>query len=85
MNSAKGFVIGAGSLSFAGNWKKNGGFPPNGYGVIAATIALVFLVSFTESTPLERPTKYLAGLMLLAAAIRYVPGLATNKKKVNHG
>lgn len=85
MNSSTGFIIGAGALSYAGNFKEAGGPPPNGVTVVAATIVLVFLASMTQKTPLDRPVKYMAGLMLLAAAIRYIPGLATNRKKKSNG
>lgn len=81
MNAAEGFIIGAGGLAFAGSFKEAQGFPPNGYSVVAATVALVFLASLTGGSVIGKPVKYAAGLMFLAAAIRYVPGLATNNQK----
>ena len=83
MPNATGLVIAAGATSFAGNWKENGGFPENGYTIIAATVALTFFASFTSNTAIERPTKALAGLFLLAVVIRYVPGLMNVKKTKN--
>lgn len=83
MASAGGLLIGAGAVSFAGNFKEAGGFPDNGYGIIAATVALTFLASTVENTAVNKPAKALAALMLLAACYRYIPALT--KKKVHHG
>ena len=87
MASAEGMILGAGGLAFAGSFKQSGGFPPNGYAVIGGTVVLTFLASFAKDSPISGPVKGLAGLMLLAATIRYVPGLSTgyNKKGKKHG
>lgn len=81
MPSPSGLVIAAGTTAFIGNWKKEDGFPETGYTIIAATIALVFIASFTSGTAFEKPAKAAAGLMLLTAVIKYVPGLMTTKSK----
>ena len=81
MASADGLMLVAGGLAFAGNFKKEGGFPPNGYGIIAATAALSFLAATSKNSALEGPVKALAGLMLLAAIYAYIPGLMTNETK----
>ena len=70
--------MGAGALSFAGNMKLAGGFPDNGYNIVGGTIALVFMASFTKNTVIARPVKAFAGLVLLAAAMYYVPVLFGN-------
>ena len=80
MASAEGFVLGAGALAFAGSFKEAGGFPSNGYAVIAGTAALTFLAATTKGSVIASPVRALAMLMLLAAAIRYIPGLAPDKK-----
>lgn len=77
----KGYVMGAGSLALVGSFKEAGGFPSNGYAIIGATVALVFLVSLTGGTTIDRPVKALAGLMLLGAAYRYVPAFTTSATK----
>lgn len=76
MASAEGMVMASGALAFAGSFKEAGGFPSNGYSVIAGTAMLTFLASLTRNSPISQPVKALAVLMLLAAAIRYIPGLA---------
>jgi uncharacterized membrane protein YfcA len=89
MPNATGLVVAAGATSFAGNWKEAGGFPENGYLIVTATVALTFFAAFTSNTVLERPAKALAGLFLLAVALRYIPGLMktnkTHKKGKTHG
>lgn len=77
---ATSLVLAAGSLAFVGSFKEAGGFPSNGYAVIAGTTALTFVVSMTNNTSIEPAVKALAGLMVLAAAFRYIPGL-TNQSK----
>jgi len=74
-------ILGAGGLAFAGSFKESSGFPPNGYAIIAGTVVLTFLASFTSDGALDRPVKALAGLMLLVSAIKYVPGLSTGYAK----
>lgn len=79
--NAEGLVLGAGGLAFVGSFKEAGGFPSNGYAVISATAVLAFLASTSKGSPIEGPVKALAGLMLLAAVLRYVPGLSNVKTK----
>lgn len=79
MASAEGLLIGAGGLAFAGSFKDSGGFPENGYAIIGATVALVFLASTVSDTGLARPVKALAGLMLLVSAYRYIPAFTKGK------
>jgi hypothetical protein len=80
MPSPEGVVILAGGTAFVGAWKEENGFPEKGYVMISATIALVFLASFSKDSAFEGPVKALAGLMLLAAIYRYVPGLIKKGK-----
>lgn len=79
--NAKGAVVLSGGLALAGSFKKASGFPPNGYAVVGGTVALMFIVSLTDGTIVEGPVKAACMLMLLVAAIRYIPGLANTKKK----
>jgi hypothetical protein len=89
--NADGMLIGAGTLSFAGNMKLSGGFPENGYNIVGGTVALVFIASFTKDGYLAKPMKAFAFVCLLAAAMYYVPVLLptgetkSTKKKVQHG
>lgn len=80
MPKAESMVLGAGGIAFLGSFKEASGFPSNGYAVIAGTTALVFLAVTTRGTALEGPAKAMAGLMLLVALIRYVPGLRGQMK-----
>ena len=82
--TSEGLIIGAGGLAFAGNFKHDNGFPENGYAIIGATVALVFLASTVQGSALDKPVKALAGLMLLASMFRYVPGFYNPKDK-HHG
>jgi hypothetical protein len=83
--NAEGIVLGAGGLAFVGSFKEAGGFPSNGYAVISGTAVLAFLAATVKGGALEGPVKALAGLMLLAALMRYVPTLTNTarKKKTN--
>lgn len=84
-------VMGAGGLAFAGGFAESNGFPPNGYVVLSATAALTLIASATNNSPVQPVMTGLAGLMLLTAAIRYIPGLSTPqtgtsmKGKHHHG
>lgn len=79
MASAEGFVMGAGALAFAGSFKEAGGFPPNGYAVLAGTATLTFLASLAKGSAIASPVRGLALLMLLAAALRYIPVIVPMK------
>lgn len=85
MPSAEGLIIATGATAFASNFKESGGFPSNGYGIIGATIALVFIASFTAKGSFEKPIRALAALMLLGAVYRYVPAFTktANKKRTD--
>lgn len=80
MNS-KGMVMASGGLAFAGSFKEAKGFPPNGYPIIGGTVALMFIVSLTDGTVIDKPVKAATGLLLLVTCIRYIPGLASVKGK----
>jgi hypothetical protein len=83
---SESIVLAAGGLAFVGSFKDAGGFPANGYTVISATVALVFLASMTDGTAFDPAIKGLAGLMLLGAAYYYIPAFtkkSTKKGKVN--
>lgn len=77
---ASNIVMLAGGLAFVGSFKEAGGFPPNGYAVIGGTVALVFLTTLANGTAIDPAVKGLAGLMVLAAVYRYVPGLTKKSK-----
>lgn len=79
MATSEGLILGAGGLAFAASFKEAGGFPPNGYAVIGGTVALTFIASFTSGSVLSGPVKALAALMLLGAAIRYIPNLSSKR------
>ena len=79
MATSEGLILGAGALAFGASFKEAGGFPPNGYAVIGGTVALTFIASFTGGSVLAGPVKGLAALMLLGAAIRYIPNLSNTK------
>lgn len=71
----------AGTVAFIGNFKLDKGYPKAGARIIAATFVLVILFSFVDNTPLAKPARALAWLMVLAAAIRYIPVLSNSKGK----
>jgi len=79
--NAEGLILGAGGLAFVGSFKEAGGFPSNGYAVVSGTAALAFLAATVKGGSIEGPVKALAGLMLLAAMLRYVPTLTNMKVK----
>jgi len=70
----------AGALAFVGSFKEAGGFPSNGYAIIAGTTALTFIASITSGSPIDPAVKWLAVLMVLGAAYRYIPGLTKTTK-----
>jgi len=74
-------VLLAGGISFAGNFAGQKGFPDNGYAIIGATVALAFIASLTNGTPIHPAVRALAGLMLLASVYRYIPGFTKQKKE----
>lgn len=84
MASAEGLLMTSGAVAFVGSWKESGGFPEKGVTMVSSTIALVVLASLIKGE-WEKPVKALAAVMLLAVAIRYIPGLATNKKTSKKG
>lgn len=77
-----GMILAAGGINLAGAFKKAGGFPSEGYAIVAATIALAFLVSLSADTVIGKPVKAFAGLTLLVSIIRNVPAF-TGKVKDN--
>lgn len=81
MATAEGLIIGAGALSFAGNFQKSGGIPPNSVAIVGSTIGLAFLASIAKGTALDGPVKAAAGLMLLVAVYVYVPAFTKDRKK----
>lgn len=83
MMTSEGMIMGAGGLAFVGNYVKQGRFPENGYGIITATVALVFLATFAKGSRIEPVVKAFAGLMLLAAVYRYIPAFTKQRKKSN--
>lgn len=83
--SPDGLVITAGGITFAGNFADAKGFPPNGIQIIGATVALAIIFSFAGNTPLEKPVKALAGLMVLAAVYTSVPAFTKKRKKKSNG
>lgn len=85
MAVSDGMFLAAGGLALTGNFVKAGGFPSNGYGIIGGTIALAFIASMTKSTPLDKPMKAFAGLVLLVAIYTYVPTLRKSGKGKKNG
>jgi len=83
--TSDGIVLSAGAVALVGSFKDSGGFPPNGIQIVGATLVLAFLFSLAKDGPLAGPTKALAGLMLLAAIYRYVPGLFNTRKVKKNG
>lgn len=83
--NATGIVLAAGTVSFLGNMKQAGAFPPNGVRVITATIILTILASIADNSVLAKPAKWLAILMLLSALLAYVPYFSNTKKGKKHG
>lgn len=83
MAKTENIVMASGALAFAGSFKEAGGFPDNGYAVIGATTALVFLASTVSGSRIDGPIRGLAYLTLLSASLRYIPTLANmpNKRK----
>lgn len=80
MATASNLTMLAGGIAFAGNFKESGGFPENGYTIIAATATLTVIFAMTNRTAFAQPTAALAGLMVLAAVYRYVPAFTKGKK-----
>jgi hypothetical protein len=78
--SADHLIIGAGSLAFISNFKQAGGFPPNGITTIAATALLAFLAATTKDSAIAPAVSAFAGLVLLVAVFKYVPGLTKKGK-----
>ena len=76
-------VLTAGALAFVGNFSEQDGFPSNGTAIIGGTVALAFLASLTNNTPLTPAVRGLAWLILLGSAYRYVPALTTKKTPKN--
>jgi hypothetical protein len=70
---AEGMILAAGGLAFAGSFKESGGFPENGYAIMGGTVGLVFLAATVKNSAIATPVKWLAILMLLGAAMRYLP------------
>lgn len=85
MASPDGLILTAGALALAGNFKESGGFPENGYAIISGTVALAFILSFTNGTPLQSPSRAFAALTLLVAVYQYVPTLYKQGKRKNNG
>ena len=79
MKNPEYLVIASGGLAFVSGFADTGGFPPNGYEVLAATGTLTVLVSMVPDGPAKPVVTGLAALMLLGAAIAYIPGLAAPK------
>lgn len=80
MATAEGLVIGAGAVSFLGNFKESGGWPSNGYKILGATAVLAVLAAFSQDSRLAGPIKALAALMLLVSVYKYVPTLSKKGK-----
>lgn len=81
--SAAGLTIIAGVLAFFGNMKIDKGFPKAGVRIVAATILLAIIMSLFDKGRLSPVARGLAGLMVLAAVIKYVPVLSNTKGKKN--
>lgn len=81
--SAAGLVVLAGAVAFFGNMKIDKAFPKAGLRIITATIALAIILSLLDNGRLSPVARGLAGLMLLAAVIKYVPILSNSKGKKN--
>lgn len=81
---AQGLFMVAGGTALAGNAKKAGGFPDNGYATVAATVALVFLASLLSGSRYEPPFRGLAALSVIVALFYYAPILSPSEKKGSH-
>lgn len=81
ITSGAGLVVLAGAIAFFGSMKEAGSWPSNGVRVITATILLAIIISIFDNGPLIQPIKWLGYLMVLSAAIRYVPKLSAKKGK----
>lgn len=79
--NAPGIIASAGGLALAGSFVKAKGFPSNGYAIVVGTLGLAFFASMVgDNSPITKPVRALAWLMLLAAVIRYVPGFSKTGK-----
>ncbi len=85
MASPDGIILTAGALAFAGNFSEQDGFPSNGYAIIGGTVALTFLASLTNGTPITPAVKGFAWLVLLGSAYRYIPAFTTKKTGKSNG
>lgn len=86
MANPDGMVLLAGGLAFTGSFIKAGGFPENGYAIVAGTAGLAFVVALASQTPLKPAVRAFTILVLLVAIMTYIPGLtkpAKRKKKEN--
>lgn len=79
MATASNLTLLAGGIAFAGNYKESGGFPENGYTIIAATATLVVIFAMANRTAFAGPLTALAGLMVLGAVYRYIPAFTKGK------
>ena len=85
MATPDGIILTAGALAFAGNFAEQDGFPSNGYAIIGGTVALTFLASLTNNTPITPAVKGFAWLVLLGSAYRYIPAFTTKKTGKGNG
>lgn len=83
MPSTTGVIMSSGALAFVGSFKEAGGFPENGYAIIGGTTALTFLGSTVQGTKVEGPVRMFAYLVLLTAALKYIPSITNIKDKKN--
>lgn len=78
----------AGGIAFAGSVKEAGGFPSNGYRILAATFTLTVIYSLGSRSKIEPIISGLATLTLLASVMYYIPklvGMSKTKKGKKNG
>lgn len=79
MPSPDHLIIAAGSVAFIGNFKKAGGFPPNGIATIAGTAVLATVFAAGKDSDIAPALSAFAALVLLVAVFKYVPGLTKTR------
>lgn len=80
-NSAAGYLVAAGLVTFLGNFKQQGGYPSNTPKVFLGTSVLAVGAAFASKTPIAEPVRWLAIITLMVAVIKWVPVLSNSKKR----
>lgn len=73
-------ILAAGAIALAAGFKRERGWPENGWKAIAGTAVLVLLASMSRRTPLGPLVHAIGLVLLLAAAMSAIPVFASKAK-----